>query len=356
MIGSGLSEEVLRNRLLNGERHSFFMIIQELFPEFQDLSGSDLVRTLNDEFPIKERKGRWGFPALTQFLIKGKFELAGFDFDMTLGWTKTFYTKAEHKAVELTFKEIGENCNYTLAEAKIVYHKHIHESTPGLIPAHARASGLVGDKLSEEENYRRLQILFRKFSYLMEMFDREWQENQNPNNEPYHQLFATMPDKGIIVERVRGGTRLILSCLAADLEPRIFTNSYRDRIQYFLNQMGYSALISPDSAFCGDDFILQGVRVNKGKEEFWKIATIDVEDPSKIVIFEDNPTAARWALELGKVGFVFVRNEIQLDQDFSELKAEFPRRVFVVNDWEEFAKPEVAGHLLNLQDGSSSQL
>lgn len=324
------------------------MIFQELFPEFSDLSGPELLETLNRERPIKDRKDRWGFPALTQFLIERGFELVGFDFDMTLGWTKTFYTKAEHKAIELAFKELGEKSDYSIADAKKVHHKHIHESTAGLLPAHARASGLVRDDLSQAENERRLQILSRKFSFLMEMFDREWQENQDPNYEPYHRLFATMPDEGIVVERVRGGTRLILSCLAADLEPRIFTNSYRDRIQYFLNHMGYSALISPDSAFCADDFILQGIKVNKGKEEFWKIATIDVRDPSKIVVFEDNPTAARWALELGKVGFVFVRNEMQLGQDFSELKADFPGKVFVVHDWEEFAEPEVSARLLEL--------
>jgi hypothetical protein len=157
-----------------------------------------------------------------------------------------------------------------------------------------------------------------------------------------------LPDEGIVVERVRGGTRLILSCLAADLEPRIFTNSYRDGIEYFLNHMGYSAFISPDSAFCADDFILQGERVDKSKEEFWKIATIDIKDPSKIVVFEDNPTAARWALELGKVGFVFIRDEIQLGQDFRGVKADFPGKVFIAHDWQHLAEPDVEELLLKL--------
>jgi hypothetical protein len=94
------------------------MMLEEFFPEFQHLSGPPLIKTLNEERPINGRQGLWGFPALTQFLIDREFELVGFDFDMTLGWTNTFYTKVEHKAVELAFKELGEKSVYSIADAK----------------------------------------------------------------------------------------------------------------------------------------------------------------------------------------------------------------------------------------------
>lgn len=335
----------------------------------------EILGFLNSEVPVikkgEEYPNKWGYENFARVLAL--FNPSGFyfDFDMTLGHTRRLYTKAEQYAVNLLLKELGVGTTYDYSTAKEVHDIFIHESVKGILPGHLRSVGLIktelGAPLTEEELklVSRLEIIFRD---TMHMLHREFEKFPAVFETPYKKLLAENPDEQILVERIKEALRLSLTVEAFNVPLRILTNSDRERVEMLLPLMGYDTIFSPDpySMVCfGDKHPLKengdidpfrltldeesphGVFEvpSKSTPSYWN-HIFSEDDPSRAVMFEDNPHAAHWALSDG-VGLVICRNEKSLShiQDFTELKQQFPHRLLVVSQWSDLNSDPIVKEL-----------
>ena len=332
------------------------------------MTGPQILAALNAHVPIlvrgEEQKDKWGYPEFAAHLSDLGIQLALFDFDMTLAWTGSFYTRLEHQALQSVFRELQAEWTpeqYSYDEAKKIHSIHIHGSMTALLPAHAIAAKLVGpnpDEWTEKDhlrfNHYRDEFKLKLVQFIHYQKHRAWSDHilsESAAESLYEELnineLAARPDEGVMVERVAGSTKLLISMLACGFELKIATNSPRNTVEVLSNGMGFNTIISPDDMTCVDDESLRikGRKLSKVDPEYWTLQTQGYTDPRAVVGFEDNPTAAKWMLQSGHVHWVICRDEPQLHQDFSPIIAEFPNRIFVVSDWSELLEQETIQRL-----------
>lgn len=327
---------------------------------------SDLISYLNENIPVikkgREEYQKWGYAEFARVLSQFEPSLFLYDFDMTLGYTRRLYSKAEQYCVNLLLKELGIDREYSYQIAKEVHDLHIHQSVDGIHPGHLRRAGLIStppnNELTEEE-----KNILNRFNEISSFAILKLHEEINsfPKifDTPYRKMFAASPDDKILVERINYAFRLVQTTDAFNMPQKILTNSKRIMPEVLIPMMGYDSILSPDleNLICfGDVHGFEDEKFtvpSKSCPEYWDFVLRNV-DRASVIIFEDNPHAARWALEYGKVGLVICRNERNLVhvQDFSELKREYPNRLLVVSEWKDLESEE---KLLELEQMIGSQ-